>query len=125
MKDLEGYIEKIEKILHENNQYQFEAYSFVLAGLNFTVSKLSKPRHVSGRELLEGIRKYALEQFGPLTRTVLNHWGLKSTEDIGRIVFALVEAGILRKQPQDSLEDFKDVYQFEEAFDKDFWADAK
>jgi len=120
MKELENYLKKIESVLDKHKQYKFEAYSFVMAALHHTVSKLPKARHISGKELLEGIRDYALEQFGPMARTVLNYWGIHKTEDFGTIVFALVEVGILRKQPEDKLEDFKDVYQFEDAFDKGY-----
>ena len=120
MKELETFLEKIEKVMKAHREYKFEAYSFVMAGLHHTVSKLKKPRHVSGRELAEGVREYALDQFGPMARTVLNYWGIKSTFDFGRIVFALVEVGILRKQPEDKIEDFKNIYDFKEAFDKGY-----
>ena len=120
MKELENYLEKIERIMGKHPQYKFEAYSFVMAGLHHTVSKLAKPRHITGKELLEGIREYALEQFGPMARTVLNYWGIAKTDDFGNIVFALVEAGILRKQPEDKIEDFKKIYDFKEAFDKSY-----
>ena len=120
MKELESFLSKIEKVIEENNQYKFEAYSFVMAGLHHTVSKLDKTRHVTGRELAEGIREYVLEQFGPLARTVLEYWGIRETLDFGKIVFALVEVGILRKQPEDKLEDFEKIYDFETAFDKGY-----
>ena len=120
MKELESFLTKIEKVMEDNDQYKFEAYSFVMAGLHHTVSKLPKARHITGQELLEGIREYALEQFGALTRTVLNYWGIHETEDFGKIVFALVEVGVLRKQPEDKIEDFKDVYDFKEAFVKGY-----
>jgi len=118
MEELESYLAKIQKVIKQNRKYKFEAYSFVMAALHHTVSKFSKPRHITGRELLEGIRDYALEQFGPMARTVLTYWGISKTDDFGKIVFALVEAGVLRKQPEDKLEDFENVYDFEEAFDK-------
>ena len=120
MKELESFLEKIEKVMKENHQYKFEAYSFVMAGLHHTVSKLPKSRHITGRELLGGIRDYALEQYGALARTVLNYWGIFKTEDFGRIVFALVEVGVLRKQPEDKIEDFQDVYDFKTAFDESY-----
>ncbi len=120
MKELETFLEKIEKVMKQNRQYKFEAYSFVMAALHHTVSKLAKPRHISGRELLEGIREYALEQFGPMARTVLDYWGIHQTIDFGKIVFALVEVGILRKQPEDKLEDFEKAYDFEKAFDQGY-----
>ncbi len=120
MKELESFLSKIEKVMEENDQYKFEAYSFVMAALHHTVSKLPKARHITGQELLQGIREYALEQFGPMTRTVLNYWGIMKTVDFGKIVFALVEVGILRKQPEDKIEDFQDVYDFKEAFDRGY-----
>jgi uncharacterized repeat protein (TIGR04138 family) len=120
VKEIDSFLEKIEKIIAGDGQYKFEAYSFVMAALHYTVSKLDKPRHVTGEELLGGVRRYALEQFGPMTRTVLNYWGICETVDFGRIVFALVDAGILRKQPQDKIEDFRDVFRFEEAFDEGY-----
>ena len=120
MKELEGFLEKIERVMKQHRHYKFEAYSFVMAALHHTVSKLPKARHVTGQELLHGIRNYAMDQFGPLARTVLNYWGIKKTEDFGKIVFALVEVGILRKQPEDQIEDFKNVFDFKEAFDKGY-----
>ncbi len=120
MKELETFLEKIERVMKRNDHYKFEAYSFVMAALHHTVSKLPKARHITGQELLRGIRDYALDQYGPLARTVLNHWGIKKTDDFGRIVFALVEVGILRKQPEDKIEDFHAVYDFKEAFDKGY-----
>lgn len=120
MKELENFLSKIEKVMEENDQYKFEAYSFVMAALHHTVSKLPKSRHITGQELLHGIKDYVLEQFGPMARTVLNYWGIYETLDFGKIVFALVEVGILRKQPDDRLEDFDKVYDFKQAFDKGY-----
>lgn len=120
MKELESFLSKIEKVMEENDQYKFEAYSFVMAALHHTVSKLPKSRHITGQELLHGIKDYVLEQFGPMARTVLNYWGIYETLDFGKIVFALVEVGILRKQPEDKLEDFDKVYDFKQAFDKGY-----
>ena len=73
-------------------------------------------RHVSGRQLCLGLRDYAIRRYGLLAKTVLNHWGVTRTEDFGRIVFALVEAGLLRKTDDDTLEDFQGVFDFEEEF---------
>lgn len=120
MEEKQSYLAKIEKILARHAQYKLEAYHFLLAALHHTVAKFTKPRHVSGEELLCGIRDYALEQYGPLARTVLNYWGIHETLDFGKIVFALVEAGILRKQSEDKLDDFDKVFDFKEAFDKGY-----
>jgi uncharacterized repeat protein (TIGR04138 family) len=78
---------------------------------------METPRHISGRELAEGVRDLSVEQFGPLARTVLEHWGIHATEDVGAIVFALVESGVLIKQDEDSPGDFEDVFDFDDAFE--------
>jgi len=116
MEEMERMLKKIEGILEKETNYKFEAYSFVMAGLHDTVSKLSRPRHVTGRELCEGLRDYALEQFGPLARTVLEYWGIRSTKDFGKIVFLLIETELLKKTEEDSVHDFEKVYDFDQAF---------
>ncbi|NQT93736.1 MAG: hypothetical protein HQ559_13330 [Lentisphaerae bacterium] len=80
----------------------------------------SKKRHVSGAELLDGLRVYALQEFGPMAVTVLNAWGIRATDDIGDIVFQLVESGVLGKTDEDRRDDFAGVYDFDEAFTKPF-----
>ena len=120
MKELETFLDKIEKVMAQNGHYKFEAYSFVMAALHHTVTRLPKRRHITGQELLQGIREYSLEQFGALARTVLNYWGIKSTEDIGNIVFDLVENRILTKTDNDSLESFRNAYDFIEVFDQGY-----
>ena len=113
----EKILEKIQNLIDSNPQYKFETYSFILAALHFTMSSLPKPRHITGREFCDGTRRYAIDQFGPLAKTVLEHWGIKETLDFGKIVFALVEIGLMRKTDEDSLDDFKDAYDFKQAFD--------
>ncbi|MCB1195218.1 hypothetical protein KDK77_03450 [bacterium] len=120
MKQRKALFDVFEEITQKDNRYEIEAYNFVLLGLNYTMSTLDKPRHITGKELLEGIRVYALEQFGPMARTVLEHWGITCSEDIGEIVFNLVEHELLGKNQNDSKEDFRGVYDFHEAFDKPF-----
>jgi len=110
----------LEGILARDPRYTAEAYTFVRAGLDHTVRRLEKPRHVSGQELLDGIREFALAEFGPMTQTVLNGWGIKRTEDIGEIVFNMVETGLLGKTEKDSRADFANGYDFDEAFRKPF-----
>lgn len=107
---------KLKKLSDLYPQYKIEGYSFLLAALNFTVSRLDKPRHVSGQELLDGVRQYALDQFGPLAGTVLNHWGIFESLDFGKMVFALIEVDLMRKNDDDSLDDFKNGFNFETAF---------
>ena len=114
-----------EELTGKDTRYTRDAYCFVREALDFTqdhVKKqnLGKPRHVSGQELLDGIRLYALQQFGPMTRTVLEEWGIRSCEDFGEIVFNMVEHKILSKTENDSREDFKGGYDFREAFEKPF-----
>jgi uncharacterized repeat protein (TIGR04138 family) len=116
MEESASYLKKIESILEKDSRYKFEAYTFILAALHDTVSRLKKPRHISGKELALGIKRYALDQFGPMAKTVLHHWGIRATLDFGRIVFSLIDVKLLSKQPEDKLEDFDKVYEFEEAF---------
>ena len=112
--------ELLESILTRDPRYAADAYIFVRAGLDYTVRRLEKPRHVSGRELLDGIREFALSEFGPMTQTVLNGWGIRRTEDVGEIVFNMVETGLLGKTEKDSRADFANGYSFDEAFRKPF-----
>ena len=118
MEEAGSFLQKIEAILEKNTDYKFEAYTFVLAALHDTVNRLKTPRHITGKELALGIRKYALDQFGPMVKTVLHHWGIRTTLDFGKIVYALIDVQLLSKQPEDKLEDFDKVYEFEEAFGK-------
>ena len=110
-------LRKIEGVCRKDTRYKPEAYLFVLAGLHFTVGQLPEPRHITGGELSEGLRLYGLDQFGPLTAQVFEHWGIRGTEDFGQIVFTLVEVKLLRKTDEDTLNDFKELYDFSAAFD--------
>ncbi len=110
----------LDRLRERYPRYHETAYVFVLSALHFVLERLDEPRHISGRELAEGVRDLAIERFGPMARTVLEHWGVRSTADVGEMVFALVEAGILIKQDEDDLGDFADVYSFDEAFGQDY-----
>lgn len=118
----------VNLILKEDSRYDRLAYGFVRDGLEHAVKELKKrdsdrakvSKHVSGRELSEGLRAYALEQFGPLTLTVLQAWGLNSTADFGEVVYNLIEYNVFSKTDSDSREDFSDVYDFEAAFVRPF-----
>lgn len=107
-------------ILASDNRYTAQAYLFVREGLDHTVRQLDKPRHVSGQELLEGMREYALLEFGPVTKRVLSEWGINDCLDFGNIVFNLVNHGLLGKTDEDSIEDFTEGYDFTEAFIQPF-----
>jgi uncharacterized repeat protein (TIGR04138 family) len=113
--------------LLEYGAYPPEAYDFVQQGLSFTVSvvhgKGNKPRacrHVNGQQLCEGIRQYALNQYGMLAGTVLRLWNIHATLDFGRIVFALIEAGQMQRTEDDTIEDFRNVFDFKTAFEIDY-----
>ncbi|MBI4398449.1 MAG: hypothetical protein HY586_04935 [Candidatus Omnitrophica bacterium] len=110
----------IYRFFEKNGRYSPEAYHFVLLCLRHIMKKLPAPRHVSGRELLDAVREYGLKEYGFLAPKVLEFWGVRETMDIGRIVFDLVEMNILRKTQEDSLEDFRSVYEFQEVFRNGF-----
>lgn len=112
--------ELLQGLLTRDPRYTGGAYLFVRAGLDYTVRRLEKPRHVSGQELLDGLREFALSEFGPMTKTVLNGWGIQRTEDVGEIVFNMVETGLLGKTEEDSRADFANGYDFDEVFRKPF-----
>jgi uncharacterized repeat protein (TIGR04138 family) len=117
--------EVIRRIVERDPRYKREAYVFLRETLEYTQKMMGQPRaddvrHVTGRDLLEGIRRYSLDQFGPMVPTVLGEWGIKSCEDLGEIVFNMVDANLLAKTDTDSREDFKGVYNFDEVFAKPF-----
>src|SRR5512146_1153428 len=110
----------LDRLRERYPRYHETAYVFILSALHFVLERLDEPRHISGRELVEGVRDLAIQRFGPMARTVLEHWGIRATADVGELVFALVEAGILIKQDEDDLADFADVFSFDEAFGKEY-----
>jgi uncharacterized repeat protein (TIGR04138 family) len=120
MTELQFAEEILDQLRERNPRFHGKAYLFLLSSLHAVLESLEEPRHISGRELAQGVRDLALERFGPMARTVLEHWGIHATEDLGEIVFALVECGVLIKQDHDRREDFRDVYDFEEAFEEDY-----
>ncbi|HWN94937.1 MAG TPA: Minf_1886 family protein [Methylomirabilota bacterium] len=121
-----NFDEELEKIIEKDSRYPREAYLFVREALDHTqriVGKPAKddaPRHVSGQQLLEGIREYALQQYGPMSMTVLAEWGIRRCEDFGEIVFNMVENSLLAKTDKDTRDDFKPGYDFDAAFRKPF-----
>jgi uncharacterized repeat protein (TIGR04138 family) len=116
--------ETLQKILQGDARYQRDAYTFVREGLDYTqkMEKVGKDevRHVTGQELLKGIRAYALERYGPMALMLLNEWGVRRCEDFGELVFNMVENHLLAKTDKDSRDDFKNGYDFEEAFRRPF-----
>jgi uncharacterized repeat protein (TIGR04138 family) len=113
------FAEKIRKEIIESgldDRYRIGAYEFVLNGLNFYISKIGEKRHVSGSELSRGLLMFARKQYGPMAQSVFNHWGLKSTDDMGNIVYNMIRIGLMNKQPGDSPDDFNDVEDVREYF---------
>ncbi len=132
----------IAELLKEDTRYTFDAYVFVFESLNYAQNVLEMgtespsessesteketdeaeeaERHVTGQELCEAIRCYAVEQFGYMAKTVLNNWGIHTTGDFGEIVFNLIRIGQMRKTPHDRREDFDDVFDFDTAFCEEF-----
>jgi uncharacterized repeat protein (TIGR04138 family) len=120
-----GFAEALESLVAHDPRYQRDGYIFLRDALDFTTKQQKKikgvsVRHVTGPELLDGVRQYALKEFGPMVMTVFDSWGIRSCEDIGHMVFNLIGAGVFGKTEQDSIQDFKNVYDFKEAFVKPF-----
>jgi uncharacterized repeat protein (TIGR04138 family) len=135
------------QIVEKEKRFSLDAYLFVREALAFAADSLEleccadqvcdlhaeyamergdgetgdgKQRHVTGQQLCEGIRQYALSQFGYMSKTVLNNWGVRSTSDIGSIVYKMINAGIMKKSSKDRRAHFDDVFDFDEAFEQNF-----
>ncbi len=125
-----NFDEAVELIVATDARFHRDAYGFLREALDFTQKIVGKEnqgkvRHVTGGELLDGLRQYALLQFGPMTTTVLEEWGIHNSRDFGEIVFNMVENGLLAKTEKDSREDFQDGYDFTDAFVKPFWPSSR
>ena len=110
----------LDRLQERHPRFDARSYICVLQALHSVIKSLEEPRHVSGKELSEGVKRLALDRFGPMARTVLEHWGIHDTDDVGRVVFAMVEQGILIKQDGDQLQDFTDIFDFEEVFELNY-----
>ncbi|MEI6351328.1 MAG: Minf_1886 family protein [Verrucomicrobiota bacterium] len=124
-----GFTEALDRIVVVDPRYDREAYLFLRDALDFTIKARKKQktdlsRHVTGQELLEGVRQFALREFGPMVPTVFESWNIKECGDIGEMVFNLIRAGIFGKTESDSIEDFRGAYNFHDAFVKPFLPDA-
>lgn len=115
-----GSVDVLARLRERHPRFHFCAYAFVLNALELLILVQEKRRHVTGRELAESARELAIGCYGPLARTVLEHWGIRSTDDMGRIVFALVDVGVLVKREKDRQEEFAGLFDFEQAFDHDY-----
>lgn len=116
MHDLQFSADVLTRIRVHDDHYHERAYLFVLAAIEFLQSRLEARRHVTGAELSWACRDFAVRQFGLLATPVLEYWGVRRTEDFGRIVYILVKAGLLSTQPGDREEDFAGVFEFDDAF---------
>ncbi len=136
----------IAQLVAEDRRYAFEAYIFMLEALAYAQNVLgmgeespTEPlpdaaheseeqgpqRHVTGQQLCEAIRRYALDRYGYMAKTVLNSWGLHTTSDFGEIVFNMIRGKLMRKTPADTLIDFEKIYDFDVAFKQQFKIEAK
>ena len=125
-----NFDEKVEMILARDSRYARDAYAFVRESLDFTQKTIGKEnrgqvRHITGQELLDGIRQVALNQFGPMAVTVLEEWGVNNSRDFGEIVFNMVEIELLAKTDKDNRDDFNNGYDFTDAFRKPFWPPSR
>jgi uncharacterized repeat protein (TIGR04138 family) len=118
----EEFLQEIEDLAERDGRFKKDAYLFIYDALQYTVDKLGKTelpdeeRHISGRDLLYGISEYAMDQLGPLTRSVFAHWGVHQTRDFGAMVFNLIDANMMGRTDEDSIADFTEVYDFAEEF---------
>ena len=125
-----NFPEVIKEIHFKDDRFGKGAYYFIREALDHTLKNLEKENrknkgHVSGTELLDGIRDYALDRFGPMTMTLMKHWNISKCRDFGEIVFKLIDHGILGRTDNDSLSDFEEGYNFEEAFETPFIPEVK
>lgn len=127
----EAYERTLADVVEDVGLYPLEAYSFLQQGLTHTVKKIhgrvqdpEADRHVCGQQLCEGLRDLAWERWGCLARTVLERWNVTSTYDFGKMVFSLVEAGLMSKTDQDGIDDFRNVFDFS-SLEKDYRIQSK
>ena len=115
------------QLLESTGPYPLEAFNFVREGLSYTMHRVHEhveelqdhERHVNGQQLCLGLRDFAIEQYGLMAPTVLRHWSVQRTDDFGRIVFAMIEAGLMSSSTDDTLDDFRAIFDFGEAFSED------
>ena len=124
-------IQAIRDLLDEDTRYRLEAYQFIRESLQYAHEHLDVgefadtnrpdgPKHVTGQQLCESCRLYAIDQYGYLAKMVLGNWGIHSTSDLGELVYNLIRIEQMRKSDTDSREDFNDVFDFKDAFEPEF-----
>jgi len=125
------YQSGLAEVVRRDPRYPYEAYEFLYAALAHTLQLLGKPEraegqpasaehHVTGPQLLEGIRDLALREFGFMARTVFRLWGIQRTDDFGEMVFNLIECKLMSKSEDDQLRDFHDIYDLDQVFVREF-----
>ena len=119
---------ELKELLESAGPYPLDAFDFVREGLSHTTDSVhgdgaqgdgEVSRHVSGQELCLGLRDYAIERYGLLAPVVLRSWHIHRTDDFGRIVFAMIDGGLMSKTADDTMDDFRAVYEFREVFTRD------
>lgn len=125
-----GLLQALDELLEHDSRYDREAYLFLKEALEFTVKQKRKNRtndvrHVTPAELIDGVRLYALREFGPTVPMVLDYWGIKNCGDVGEMVFNLIHAGVFGKNDTDTIEDFQNGFDFQDAFVEPFLPAAK
>jgi uncharacterized repeat protein (TIGR04138 family) len=121
MEDARDLLSEIRSVSAERGVYGPEAYIFVMEALEKVVHALESRRHISGADLLEGIKELGRDRYGVMATDVFNEWGVNGTLDFGRIVFHLVDAGLLSKRDEDSLSDFIDKFDFRQVFEQEYF----
>ncbi len=119
----DSYLVILNNIIEKDPRYSLDAYIFTQEAVSYTLELLNNGeglRHVSGRELLEGIRKYSVDQFGPMAIDMFTEWGISCTRDFGNIVFNMIDAKLLSARKEDAIEDFENVYNFNDVFVSQF-----
>ena len=117
--------EGILEICRDDTRYRPAAYHFMFEALDYTLKTIGEHRHVTGQELCEGIRRLATERFGMMATEVFREWGVSRTDDFGEIIFTLVRHGLMGRTEQDTRDDFRNVYDFHQAFVEEFDFDAR
>jgi uncharacterized repeat protein (TIGR04138 family) len=112
--------DSFKNILEKNKRYKIQAYTFVMAALDVAQKQTEKKRHVTGQELCQGFKTLAQSEFGLMAKTVIESWGIQTTDDIGEIVYNMIDEGMMGKTDEDKKEDFHNVFEFDKVFVKEY-----
>ncbi len=121
MGDPAKFWDAVFEIRRRDSRYSEDAYAFVMDALEHTITRMGERRHVSARELLVGMCAHAKDRFGLMAWTVLYRWGVKTTADVGAIVFQLVESSVLSRREEDSREEFDDVFDLQVVLEDNYF----